>query len=67
MSGKAHSQITITLPSYTSVRTITNTSVTVAGTQVGSCGIGSADNIEICTLFLAQPAPSPPTPQSPSS
>ncbi len=53
MSGKAHSQITITFPGNTSMRTIINTSVNVGATQVGSCGIGSADNIEICTLFLA--------------
>ena len=50
MTGKAHSQITITLPGNTSVRTDTNSSVTVGGVNVGSCGIGPTDNVAICTV-----------------
>ncbi len=51
MSGRAHSQITITLPSTASVRTDTNSSVTVSGgASLGNCGIGPSDNIAICSL-----------------
>jgi hypothetical protein len=52
MSGKAHSQITVTLPSTASVRTETNSSVTVGGgSSLGNCGIGPTDNVAICSLF----------------
>ena len=50
MSGKAHSQITVTLPATASVRTDVNSSVTVGGVNVGSCGIGPTDNVAICTI-----------------
>ena len=48
----AGQHITITLPSGASVRTDVNSSVTVAGnaTSMGSCGVGSSDNIAVCTL-----------------
>ena len=51
MSGRAHSQITITLPTSASVRTDTGSSVTVGGgASLGNCGIGPSDNIAICSL-----------------
>ncbi len=51
MSGKANSQITITLPGNTSVRTATNSSITVnGGSSLGSCGIGPTNNVAVCFL-----------------
>ena len=56
MSGTAHSQITITLPGNTSVRSDVNSSITVAGssTSLGNCGLGATDNVAICSLGSSQ-------------
>jgi len=49
MSGTAHSQIPITLPTGSSTASITNAVVTDAGIQVGTCGV-SSQTVEVCTI-----------------
>ena len=49
MSGTAHSQITITLPTGSSTLSVTNAVVTDAGIQVGTCGV-SSQTVEVCTI-----------------